>query len=118
MLKPVLQVLMHTGPEGLTLAELIEKANSLGLAEPAWEPTTSKKSHLSTVSASSHAVVASSQGLTLIVGSVSLCQGLEHFMQQSQRWGEAALCSSLGCEESTEHLRRDTSLPERLHLSR
>ena len=91
MLKPVLQVLMHTGPEGLTVAELIEKANSLGLAEPAWEPSTSKKSHLSTVSASSHAMVVSSQGLTLIVGSISLCQGLEHFMQQSQRWGEAAL---------------------------
>lgn len=51
---------MHTGPEGLTVAELIEKANSLGLAEPAWEPTTSKKSHLSTVSASSHCVVVSS----------------------------------------------------------
>jgi hypothetical protein len=69
MVKPVLQVLMHTGPEGLTVAEVIEKANSLGLAEPAWEPTSSKKSHLSSVSASSHAVVVISHGLAMIVGS-------------------------------------------------
>ena len=45
------QVLMHAGPEGLTIAEVIEKANVLGLTDPAWEVTSSRKSSLSSVRA-------------------------------------------------------------------
>jgi len=42
---------MHAGPEGITIAEVIEKANSLGLTDPVWEVTTSRKSNLSSVCA-------------------------------------------------------------------
>lgn len=42
---------MHAGPEGLTIAEVIERANSLGLTDPAWEATSSRKSNLSSVRA-------------------------------------------------------------------
>ncbi len=44
-----IQVLMHAGPEGMTIAEIIERANSLGLTDPAWEVTSSRKSNLSSV---------------------------------------------------------------------
>ncbi len=40
---------MHAGPEGMTIAEVIERANSLGLTDPAWEVTSSRKSNLSSV---------------------------------------------------------------------
>lgn len=43
------QVLMHAGPEGMTVAEVIEKANGLGLTDPVWEVTNSRKSNLSSV---------------------------------------------------------------------